>query len=86
MSKPVIARAADPIRAANWGLMLLGIVFLGIGLWSATGAFVDLDFINVHHLNSWPHQVNIEMSIAIILMGLGPWCVLRGIRSPVPQR
>jgi hypothetical protein len=86
MSEPDIARAANPIRAANGGLMLLGVAFLGIGLWSATGAFVDLDVINVHHPKSWPHQLLTEMSIAIILMGFGPWCLLRGFRSPVRQR
>jgi hypothetical protein len=64
----------------------LGVAFLGIGLWSATGAVVDLDLINDHHPNSWPHQVVVEMGIAIMLMGFGPWCLLRGIRSPVRQR
>ncbi len=80
MSKPVLA------RVANWGLMLLGIVCLGIGLCFATGAFVDLDFIDVNHLKSWPPQVIIEMSIAMMLMVFGPWCLLQGIRSTVRHK
>jgi hypothetical protein len=80
MSKPVLA------RVANWSLMLLGIGCLGIGLCFATGAFVDLDFIHVNHLKSWPPQVIVEMSIAMILMGFGPWCLLQGIRSIVRHK
>jgi hypothetical protein len=86
MSEPVLARAADAIRIANRGLMLLGIVCLGTGLLFATGAFVDLDFINRNHLNTWPPQVIIEMSIAMMLMSFGPWCLLQGFRSTVDHK
>jgi hypothetical protein len=82
MSKTVLTAADNPLRIANWSLMLLGIVCLGIGLWSATGAVVDLDFLNANHLNGWPLQVITEMCIAIVLMGFGPWCLLRGRRNP----
>jgi hypothetical protein len=81
MSKLVLAPAANPIRVANWGLMLLGVVCLGIGLSSAIGAFVDLDFMDVNHLNGWPASVIIEIGVAVILMGFGPWCLLHAIRS-----
>lgn len=74
MAKPVLA-------VSNWGLMSLGIACLGIGLWFAIGALVDLDFMNANHLKCWPSQVIMEISIALILMGLGPWCVLQGIRT-----
>jgi hypothetical protein len=60
--------------------MLLGFVCVGIGLWFATAAFVDLDYMNVNHLSSWPFQVVIEISIAMMLIGFGPWCLLLGIR------
>ena len=81
MSTPVTARGAYPTRVTKWGLMLLGIVCLGIGLWFATGAFVDLDFMDVNHLNGWPASVIIEIGTAVILMGVGPWCLLHAIRS-----
>jgi hypothetical protein len=74
MAKPVFA-------VANWGLMFLGIACLGIGLWFAVGAFVDLDFMNANHLRRWPSQVIIETGIAMILIGLGPWCLLQGVRT-----
>jgi H+/Cl- antiporter ClcA len=86
MSDPVFAQAANPIRVARWSLILLGVVCLGIGVLYATAATVDLDFIDRNHLKTWPHQVLTEMSIAIIMMGFGPWCLLRGMRSPVRQR
>jgi hypothetical protein len=47
MSKLVLTPVANPIRVAHWGPMLLGIVCLGIGLWFAIGAFVDIDFISI---------------------------------------
>jgi hypothetical protein len=81
MSEPVLAPVANPSRATKWGLMFLGIVCLGIGMWSASGAFVDLDFINVNSLNSWPPQVIIEISIALMQMNFGLWCLLEGVRS-----
>ena len=71
MSKPVLAPAANPIRVANWGWMLLGIVCLVIGALFAIGACVDLDFIHANHLNGWPIQVVREIGIATILMGFG---------------
>ena len=80
MSEPVIARAANPIRAANWGLMLLGVAFLGIGLWSATGAFVDLDLINVYHPNSlassgrWSRDEHRLLSSLMAASGHGACC------------
>ena len=83
MSTPVTARAAYPTRVTKWGLMLLGIVCLGIGLWFATGAFVDLDFMNVNHINGWPPSVIVEISFAVMLMAFGPWYTLQGIRSTV---
>jgi hypothetical protein len=86
MSKPVLAPAANPMGVAHWGLMLLGIVCLGIGLLYATAVFVDLDCISRNHLNTWPPQVIIEMSIAILVMGCGPWCLLQGIRSMVAHK
>ena len=86
MSKPVLAPAAKSIRVTNWGLMLLGIVCLGIGLWFATGAVVDLDFMKFNHLNSWPSQVIIEISIAITMIGFGPWCLLYGFRATVRHK
>ena len=81
MSKPILTPKANPIRVANWGPMLLGIACLGIGLWFAIAAFVDLDFIHVNHLNTWPTPVIIEIGIAMLLMGFGPWCLLQGVRS-----
>jgi hypothetical protein len=81
MSKPVLAPTASPSRVASRGPMLLGIGCLGIGLWFATGAFVDLDFIHVNHLNNWPTQVIIELGIAMMLMSFGPWCLLQSVRS-----
>jgi hypothetical protein len=83
MSTPVTNRAAYPTRVTKWGLILLGIVCLGIGLWFATGAFVDLDFMNVNHMNGWSRSVIFEMSFAVMLMASGPWCMLQGIRSTV---
>jgi len=82
LSKPVLAPAANPIRVANWGPMLLGVVCLGIGLWFAVGAFVDLDYMDVNHLDGWPPSVIIEIGVAMTLMCIGPWCLLHGIRSP----
>jgi hypothetical protein len=86
MSKPVVALATNPIRVARWSLILLGIVCLVIGLLYATAATVDLDFIDRNHLKIWPPQVIIEMSVATMLMGFGPWCLLRGIRSTVAHK
>ena len=37
MSEPVLDPPANPIRGTSWGLMLLGLVCLGMGLWFATG-------------------------------------------------
>jgi hypothetical protein len=82
MSNPVVAPAANPIRVARRGFILLGVVCLGIGLFYAAAATVDLDFIDRNHVKIWPPQVIIEMSVAVMLMGFGPWCLLRGIRSP----
>jgi hypothetical protein len=80
MSGPVLDPPVKPIHGTKWGLMLLGFVCLGIGLCFATGAFVDLDYMSVNHLNGWPFQVVLEISIAIMLIGFGPWCFLLGIR------
>jgi hypothetical protein len=82
VSDPVVVPSANPIRVARWGFVLLGVVCLGIGLFYATAAIVDLDFIDRNYLKAWPPQVVIEMSAAVMLMGLGPWCLLRGIRNP----
>jgi hypothetical protein len=81
MPKPVLAPVAHPIRVANWGLILLGITCLGIGLWFATGTVVDIDFMNDNHLKRWPPQVITEIVVTIILMSFGPWCLLQGIRK-----
>jgi hypothetical protein len=86
MAKPVVAPVAHPIRVANWGLMLLGIICLGIGLWFATGAVVDIDFMNDNHLKRWPPQVIAEIVVAMTLMGFGPWCFLQGIRKSMTGR
>jgi hypothetical protein len=86
MAKTVRARAAHTVRIANWGLMFLGIACLGIGLWLAIGAVVDLDFMNANHLKRWPLQVIIEIGIAILLMGFGPWCLLQRFRAPSTDR
>ncbi len=83
MSRPVPAPRAKPRRIANWGPMLLGIVCLGIGLVFAIGAFVDLDYMDANHLDSWPLTVIIEIGVAVILAVFGPWCLLLGIRAPV---
>jgi hypothetical protein len=86
MSNPVPARSTNPIRVAHWGLIVLGVVCLGIGLLYATAASVDIDFIDCYHLKTWPLEVIIEMSVAVMLMGFGPWCLLRGIRSTVAHK
>jgi hypothetical protein len=81
MSKSVLAPAVIPIRFANWGPMLVGIVCLGIGSWFAIGTLVDLDFVFANHLNSWPPQVFIEIGITMMLVGFGSWSLWRGVRS-----
>ena len=81
MAKPVPAPVVHPIRVANWGLILLGIICLGIGLWFATGAVVDIDFLNDNRLKRWPPQVITEIVVTMTLMGFGPWCLLHGIRK-----
>jgi hypothetical protein len=83
MSNPVLAPSTNPIRVAHWGLILLGLACLGMGLFYASAASVDFDFIDRNHLKTWPPQVIIEVSVAVMLMGFGPWCLLRGIRSTV---
>jgi hypothetical protein len=86
MSNPIPASVTKPLRVVRWGLVLLGIVCLGIGLLFVTAAYVDLDFIDRNHLNSWPSQVVMELSVAIMLMGVGPWCLLQGIRSAFTRK
>ena len=86
MARPVLAPVARPIRAANWGLIILGIICLGIGLWFAIGAVVDIDFMNDNHMKGWPRQVITEIVVAMTLMGFGPWCLLQGIRKPMTGR
>jgi hypothetical protein len=86
MSRRDFDPAARLVRVGEWGLMLLGIAGLGIGLLFASGAYVDLDFINVNHLNSWPSQVIVEISFAMMLMGAGPWCILQAFRSRARRR
>jgi hypothetical protein len=86
MAKPVLAPVAHPIRVANWGLMLLGIICLGIGLWFATGAVVDIDFMNANHLKRWSPHVITEIVVSMTLMGFGPWCLLQGIRKSLTGR
>jgi hypothetical protein len=61
--------------------MLFGLVCLGIGLWFATAAFVDLDFKNVNHMNGRSSQVVIEISTSLMLIGFGPRRLLRGKRG-----
>jgi len=75
------APAPNPGRIANWGWITLGAVCLGISLWSATGAIVDLDYRDVYQLDRWATSVIIEIGVAAILMVFGPWCLLHGIRS-----
>ncbi len=82
MAKPVLAPVAHPIRGANWGLILLGIICLGIGLWLATGAVVNIDFMNDNHLKRWPPQVITEIVVAMTLMGFGPGVCCRASASP----
>ena len=86
MAKPVVAPVAHPIRVANWGLIFLGIICLGFGLWFATGAVVDIDFMNDNHLKRWSPQVITEIVVTIILMGFGPWCLLQGIHKSLTGR
>jgi hypothetical protein len=81
MTRSVPTPVAHPGHAANWWLILLGIICLGLGLWIATGAVVDIDFMNDNHLRRWPPQVVTEVVVAIVLMGVGPWCLLQGIRK-----
>ena len=77
MSRPVLFSAANRIRFAQWALMPVGIVCLGIGLLAATGAVIDFDEISINHVTGWPLSVVVEVGIALLMMGLGPWCVLR---------
>ncbi len=86
MSHPVPAPRANPRRIANWGPMLLGILCLGIGLVFAIGAFVDLDYMDANHLDTWPPTVIMEIGVAVILAVFGPWCLLHGIRAPGRQK
>jgi hypothetical protein len=86
MAKPILVPEAHAVRVANWGLRFLGIVCLGIGLLFAIGAVVDLDFMIANHLNGWPPQVIIEIGIAMMLMGFGPWCLLQRIRATSTDR
>jgi hypothetical protein len=86
MSNPIPAPVTKPLRVVRWALVLLGVVCLGIGLLFVTAAYVDLDFIDRNHLNSWPSQVVMKLSVAIMLMGVGPWCLLQGIRSTVAHK
>jgi hypothetical protein len=86
MSKSVVAPATNPIRVAHWGPILLGILCLGIGLWFAIGVLINLDFIFLNHLTGWPTQVIVEICIAMMLMCLGPWCLLQGIRSSIRHK
>src|SRR5262249_33791812 len=86
MARPVPAAVAHPIHAANWGLILLGIICLGLGLWFATGTVVEIDFMNDNHLRRWPPQVMTEIVVTMILMGFGPWCLLQGIRKSLTGR
>jgi hypothetical protein len=86
MAKKVRANAAHTVRVANWGLMLFGIACLGMGLWLAIGAVVDLDYMNANHLKHWPPQVIIEIGIAMMLMGFGPWCLLHRFRASSTDR
>ena len=81
MAKPVLAPVVHPIRDANWGLILLGIICLGIGLWFATGTVVNIDFMNDNHLKRWSPRVITEIVVAMTPMGVGPWCLLQGIRK-----
>lgn len=84
MSEPALAANAIPAR--NWGLMSLGIVCLAIGLMFAIEALNDFDVINDEHLKVWPISVVVEMSLAVVLMGFGPWCLLRGMRRNQSDR
>jgi hypothetical protein len=86
MSKPIVAPATNCSRVGHWGSVLLGIACLGSGLWFAIGVSVNLDFIHVNHMKSWPLQVIIEIGIAMMLMCLGPWCLLQGIRSSIRHK
>ena len=86
MARQVVAPVALLIRVANWGLILLGIICLGIGLCFATGAVVDIDFMNDNQLKRWPPQVITEIVVTIILMAFGPWCLLQGIRKSLTGR
>ncbi len=78
MSKSVVGPAVDPIRLANWGPMVLGIVCIGISFWFAIRTLINLDFLLANHMDSWPIQVIIETGIAVMLMVSGSWSLLRG--------
>jgi hypothetical protein len=82
MSKSVLAAPLKPVRFANWGLMLLGMACLGLGLLPTIGTLVDLDIIFANHLHGWwPRELIIEIAIAIPLVGFGSWSLWHGIRS-----
>jgi threonine/homoserine/homoserine lactone efflux protein len=81
MSNSVLAAVVKPVRVGKWGLMLLGVVCLGVGLLSTIGTLVDLDIIFADNLNGWTRQVIVEIGMAVTLVGFGSWSLWRGSRS-----